>query len=611
MRKLRRQRLLGDGLMGRGDKSRFIGPPYYLISDTFTTNRSAGAVNGTRAEPGPGKRTVTDGNSKLSLSGGAAVIATGGVGAGDPGLYYGEMGRSVGLVFVAAITPTAATFQIGWETNLVASIAHGWRLGGSSVLMAFVNGSPLTVGTWASNAQSVAVAARSLGMAYFHKPNGGNWLLMWISASGSQSPLRPAFVAESTAAVVTADHIRVPAVRWLPAPLASDGFAIWGTTDGLGHAEGVAGGVGAGGLGELWTANVGTWGASGGAAAASALSGSLGIATVDTGVASAIVTAKITRSGGNAGIVLRYADASNYVYAIHNGTNAQLVKRVAGSETTLINTAATYAAGAELRVVCDGTSFRLFYNGAAIGSAQTISDAGLASGTKQGLYTSNTGNTFDDFTVYARGAGGEYAILDNAAPSLANDYLFVVGDSKSTDTWNTAPTWITKLLAELGARTGKSFREIQPRFAVTGYTVAAMKAYVDANLASVPASPAPSRICINLGANDVAGPSTPAEVAWKANLTAIIDALRAKWASADVYVAKPWRQATDTESAAVAGYIDAVIATYGSRVFVGHNESLWAKGSDAGATMMPDGVHYNTTTAQTIAAAQWLAAMGY
>lgn len=579
----------------------------YLLNDTFATDRATGAVNGTPAEPGPGKRTATDGNSKLSLSGGAAVIATGGVGAGDPGLYYGPVTRAVGLIVTAQVTPSANNAQAGWETNTSGSIGHGWRFAGSNTLQAFVNGSPLTVGVWAANAQNMAIAARASGCYYFLKPNGGNWTLYWISTAGSQTPLLPAVIAESSAGVISCDYIRVYAKRWLPAPLASDGFSIWGTTDGQGHAEGVAGGVGAGGLGELWTANVGTWGASGGAAAASALSGSLGIATVDTGVASVIVTAKVTRSGGNAGIILRYADASNYVYAIHDGTNAKLIKRVAGSETTLVNTAATYAAGAELRVVCDGTSFRLFYNGAAIGSAQTINDAGLASGTKQGFYTSNTGNTFDDFTVYARGAGGEYAVLDGP-PVLTNDYLFVVGDSKSTDEWNTAPTWITKLATELGARTGKAYQESTPRFAISGYTMAAMKAYVDANLASVQGTP--SKIVINVGVNDISSGVTPNETTWKANLTSIIDSLRTKWASADIYIAKPWRQGLDSEATIIAGYIDAVIATYGAHVFVGHNESVWVKGSDNGAAMLQDSVHYSTL-AQTIAAAQWLAAMGY
>lgn len=40
-----------------------------LLVDTFDTNRAAGSVNGTAAEPGAGVRTVVDTQSKLSITG--------------------------------------------------------------------------------------------------------------------------------------------------------------------------------------------------------------------------------------------------------------------------------------------------------------------------------------------------------------------------------------------------------------------------------------------------------------------------------------------------------------------------------------------------------------
>lgn len=39
----------------------------WLVRDTYTTDRAAGAVNGTAAEPGPGNRTVTDASSLLYI----------------------------------------------------------------------------------------------------------------------------------------------------------------------------------------------------------------------------------------------------------------------------------------------------------------------------------------------------------------------------------------------------------------------------------------------------------------------------------------------------------------------------------------------------------------
>lgn len=601
---------LGQGQAGGvGSKDRHIGPPYYLLNDTFTTNRAAGAVSGTRAEPGPGLRTVgSDTGSKLSLSGGALVIASAAPGTNNPVLYWAPQTRPAGRTLIAECVPVAgnAPARVGWQTT--GSFA-AFAFGSTSILFTTTNSAnDAFTGSWTGGTTyKLAICLRASGAYYFVK--GGaftNWTLLSFSAAGSSTAPAPGISAINAGAGISLNYLRVPSARWLPSPLASDGFSIWGTSDGYGHAEGVAGGIGAGGLGRLWSANVGTWGAPSGAAAASALSGGIAVATVDTGAADVIMTAKVTRSGGNAGVVVRYVDTSNYVYAIHNGTNAQLIKRVAGSETTLVNAAATYSAGAELRVGCEGQAFRLYYNNVLIGTQQTIADAGLASGTKQGLYTSNTGNTFDDFVVYARGSGGEYGVLDDEKFALTKRWLFAVGDSK-TD----GDAWVGLLHQELGARNGEAWGEILPRYGLSGYNAATLAAYVAANLSSIAAVPAPSKICVNIGANDIASNTAPDAATWKANLTAIIDALRAKWSSADIYVAKPWRQGSDSAASTLAGYVDDVVATYGSHVFAGPNESVWLKSSDDGATFTVDGVHYNTTTAQTIAAAQWLAAMGY
>jgi hypothetical protein len=261
------------------------------------------------------------------------------------------------------------------------------------------------VGSYTSGTYKVLLAFRATGSFAFVSSVG--WRLMWIESI--ETILGGLSLCNRSKTNVTIHYMRVPSNSWLPTPLASNSFATWGTTDGMGHAETT--GIGSGGSGEAWTDDAGTWAASG-TAAASALSGGIAIATVDTGTADVIATVKVTRSAGNAGLVVRYADSSNYVYALHNGTNAQLIKVVAGTPTTLINSAATYSAGAELRVTCDVKKFRLHYNNSAVGAEQTIGDASLASGTKKGLYTTSTSNTFDDFTVYARGTGGEYSALD-------------------------------------------------------------------------------------------------------------------------------------------------------------------------------------------------------
>ena len=120
----------------------------------------------------------------------------------------------------------------------------------------------------------------------------------------------------------------------------------------------------------------------------------------------------LVRGTGTPGLVFRYQDSSNYGYAVHNGTNAQLHKVVAGVDTTLVNAAATYSAGAVVRVICYGTKWRLYYNNAFIGTEQTVSDAALQSGTGVGWYSTDTDSTGDLFLVHARGTGGEHNALD-------------------------------------------------------------------------------------------------------------------------------------------------------------------------------------------------------
>ena len=389
----------------------------YLLNDTFTTNRAAGAVNETYAEPGPGRRLVVDSSSKLSLSGGNATFATGGA-ANDPQLRLGPLPRSAGRLLVAGFTITAYGLEVGIDSGLSGSPDDGVRMTNTTLNVRSNLSTVLAVGVNAlATAYQVAIVLRAIGALYFIKGGAfSNWTLIWIGAAGSYSEVYGLLTVVNATSVATGTHLRVPVACWLPTPLLSDGFSSVAlnadsATDGAGHAEGVAGGLGSGG-GGLWPyTQVGTWQASGGVASASALSSGVALAYMDVGPLDLIVTAKITWVAGTVGVLVR-GGINDHVRAIHTGTNAQLVKLVGGVATTLIDVVATYVAGAEIRVVCQGTAFRLFYNNVAIGAEQTIADAALNSDGYAGMRTTSTSNTIDDLVVYARGTDGEYAALD-------------------------------------------------------------------------------------------------------------------------------------------------------------------------------------------------------
>lgn len=120
-------------------------------------------------------------------------------------------------------------------------------------------------------------------------------------------------------------------------------------------------------------------------------------------------------AGTHVGIAMNWDDPddpTNGVVGIHDGTNAILLKNVAGTWTSVISAAATYSANAKIRVIKSGTSYSLFYNGAAVGSTSTISDAGIISNKYGGTFNTYASNTIDDVLFRPRGTSDEYVELD-------------------------------------------------------------------------------------------------------------------------------------------------------------------------------------------------------
>jgi len=377
----------------------------YLLRDTFDDARAAGAVNGTLATDGKNTRTVVDTNSKISTTNGVLDFATGAVNL--DGVWYESLARGAGKVLQTQLTLADATSvsRVGWATAMSGAITDRLTFSvGTLYVQASGEASGVALGTYAADTFDIAVAMRAAGFFWLLK--GGTyatWTLMRVTSAGTAAGI-PVLQTGSGTTIFTVPEISIPSTLWLPTPLLSDGFGSAGAltvSDGLGHAEGIAGGLGAGGV-ATWTAQIGTWANAAGVCAAATLVGGIAIATAPTGQADVLHSAEVTRSAGDVGIVVRYVDADNYIYAIHDGTNAQLIKRVATAETTLINAAAAYAAGAMLQVITDGTSVDLFYNNKKIGTTQTIADGALQTSTAHGLYTDNTGNTFDDAVCYKR-----------------------------------------------------------------------------------------------------------------------------------------------------------------------------------------------------------------
>ena len=93
---------------------------------------------------------------------------------------------------------------------------------------------------------------------------------------------------------------------------------------------------------------------------------------------------------------------ANFILGIKHSTAARLYKCVAGTYTQLVSASAPYVVGTAPRLDVrrlPGNVFQLWYNGAQMGTDQTINDAGIVNNTRYGLFSSININRFARFRL--------------------------------------------------------------------------------------------------------------------------------------------------------------------------------------------------------------------
>jgi lysophospholipase L1-like esterase len=215
-------------------QSRLLGGSVrYLLRDEFTTDRAAGAVNGTAAEPGgtgtaaQKTRAVVDAESKLTLSGGKGVFASGKASPanGDPGLWWGAFTRAAGLAMAVDFNiGTAGYWQAGWDTGQTGSIQDSVYLLNTATVACMSNNVSVSL-TGGNNPYTVAtdyvasVILRSLGAQFFMRGGAyGSWRRLWVSKTGNGATVYPGINNYSTVNT-TVDNLTVNA---LAAPFDTD-----------------------------------------------------------------------------------------------------------------------------------------------------------------------------------------------------------------------------------------------------------------------------------------------------------------------------------------------------------------------------------------------------
>lgn len=159
-----------------------------LIHDVFTTDRSAGSVDGTAAEPGPGTRDVIDtAGTGVSIVSSELTIAAGAASIGDPAIGWDLITRAEGVaLYIEDFRPIDdVRLTMGWHSAVggQASIRRE-----ATALRPF--NSSLIIALWPATADYRIIQIMRSSGYYFLLKEGGDWKLLWINdtITGDQYP---------------------------------------------------------------------------------------------------------------------------------------------------------------------------------------------------------------------------------------------------------------------------------------------------------------------------------------------------------------------------------------------------------------------------------------
>lgn len=188
----------------------------WVFRDDFITDRAAGAVNNTPAEPGIGTRLAVDAANVLTISGHRLRIAPGNAETRE----YVQLNRAAGRVAIIKGQYTVAPQRVGWGSLQSSdSQKHGsFFLNGTSTGVYYGTGALIQslCDTVTGVDYQFAVLLQSAGSYWFIK--GGTftqWTLIFVDFAGVATPL---FVGVNSHLIAAAGNYEYVYVRDLPYP---------------------------------------------------------------------------------------------------------------------------------------------------------------------------------------------------------------------------------------------------------------------------------------------------------------------------------------------------------------------------------------------------------
>lgn len=433
----------------------------YLFRDRFLTDRTAGNVDGTNAEPGPGARDVTDIESVIfaladRLRGGGQTVSAVW---GESKIVWPAISRAAGRVFAARVLmedgkqDLAIGFASADSIGDPTADGHAWYTAGGG-LKATTPGATITIdsGTRAIRGMMyltivmLDTTGATLMLSTIGNDTGAGMndplgipqypsaRVVWIDRAGSAASLYP-FVSYYSDILGYPNGHAIEDVRVVDVSDWGAGNALATVFDAFTRANSATS------LGGNWVADAGTWGISSNAGYVASGSGFIRAYLPNTTAAGdGIVICDITvptTATDFFGLMLRRQDANNFIRLFNNGSSANIYLQtwVAGGFGAAINsTAQTWVGGQTYTIVVAmvGNRYSVWVDGVLKMDWVTDSNSRFITATSNGLYAGNTptGARWDNFGVYPLTVTLPSEIQDGAVP-----LIYTAGATLASDTF--------------------------------------------------------------------------------------------------------------------------------------------------------------------------------
>ncbi|CAK0748269.1 hypothetical protein CCP3SC15_1540006 [Gammaproteobacteria bacterium] len=469
-----------------------------IFRDVFQSTLAAGSVNGSQAQPGPGVRTVADIENTIKLSGGALRGCGQPTSAawGESRLVYPSQTRKQGRALVALVVPQdyfGSNWWLAWANSATPTTPNTAGFGLYQSTAGIVN-ITTTAAMHAFSGASVTLQPEQLLIAIVQQSTGYVLLLSaageYTNLSGLGTDAASVFgnIAKFPEASIwyidrvdTTDPL-YPVISWYNSTVAyPNGFyldevriidipdAVWNVIDGFGLAKDTFTAADtttlathAADIGGAWSmVGNAVWTITGNKVYLTSVSpANEGIAYIPQTATEYIVQVKLTTPVATrsaiAGVILKYQDANNYIYAGYLSNQCVLRRIVAGSGTSIVATGYSWTDGVtyDLKCYVKGNYFRIVRDNQEVITATLDTNFGANYAAGLIAYKNDNQFGFDDFTVYPRRltlpallqVGSVPTVMTGGATISSDAFTGGAGTVLSAHSPDVGPAWDTAIV---------------------------------------------------------------------------------------------------------------------------------------------------------------------